>query len=136
MEYNKVIIYGLLDIFYVNYKKYNVVIKFKPKPLKGDWNGSGHKLGLEYICEAIYKLNKNHLEHMKVYGSGNEERITGKHETASYNEFTYSVGGRNTSIRIGNETYKNKCGYFEDRRPSSNCDPYLVTAIIMRTIMV
>ena len=27
----------------------------------------------------------------------------------------------------------NKKGYFEDRRPSSNCDPYLVTSIIFKT---
>ena len=25
-------------------------------------------------------------------------------------------------------------GYFEDRRPSSNIDPYLVTAILLETI--
>ena len=30
--------------------------------------------------------------------------------------------------------FKNKKGYFEDRRPSSNCDPYLVTSKIMETI--
>ena len=27
----------------------------------------------------------------------------------------------------------NKKGYFEDRRPSSNCDPYLVTAVLFQT---
>ena len=27
----------------------------------------------------------------------------------------------------------NKKGYFEDRRPSSNCDPYLVTGKIFET---
>ena len=41
-----------------------------------------------------------------VYGKNNEERLTGHHETASYNTFTYGIGTRNTSIRIGNETFK------------------------------
>ena len=30
------------------------------------------------------------------------------------------------------EEYK---GYFEDRRPASNCDPYLVTSLIMTTTL-
>jgi glutamine synthetase len=27
-------------------------------------------------------------------------------------------------------------GYFEDRRPSSNCDPYCVTEAIVRTVLL
>lgn len=30
-------------------------------------------------------------------------------------------------------SYKTKKGYFEDRRPSSNCDPYTVTDVMVRT---
>ena len=29
---------------------------------------------------------------------------------------------------------KNKSGYFEDRRPASNMDPYLVTSKIFKTV--
>lgn len=125
---------------------HNVKIEYEPKPLKGHWNGSGchanystklmrEENGLEHIMVAIEKLGIKHSEHMKVYGDGNLERMTGRNETASYDKFTYGVASRNVSVRIGTETYKNKKGYFEDRRPSSNCDPYLVSAKIFETTM-
>jgi len=128
---------------------YNVTINFEPKPMKGELNGSGchvnfsthnmrngtdSKTGLEFIDDAIKKLSEKHSEHMDVYGAGNEERMTGEFETAAYNVFSDGIANRGCSIRRGNETYKNQKGYFEDRRPSSNCDPYLVTSKIFDTI--
>jgi glutamine synthetase len=70
---------------------------------------------------------------MENYGNDNNKRMTGHHETASYYKFTWGIGSRNTSIRIGYDTYKNKKGYFEDRRPASNINPYLATSIIFQT---
>ena len=70
---------------------------------------------------------------MRFYGNDNKERMTGKHETANYDTFTYGYGSRGTSVRIGNDVYKNKCGYYEDRRPSSSMDPYLVTSLLFET---
>jgi glutamine synthetase len=128
---------------------FHVSINFEPKPMKGQLNGSGchtnfsthnmrngtsNRTGLEYIDEAIKKLSIKHSEHMEVYGSGNEERMTGEFETAKYDVFSDGIANRGCSIRRGNETYKNQKGYFEDRRPSSNCDPYLVTSKIFDTI--
>merc|ERR1712179_240492 len=91
--------------------------------------------GLEVIKDAIYKLGAKHAEHIAVYGEGNELRLTGKHETASIDQFCYGVANRGASIRIGRDTEAEGKGYFEDRRPSSNADPYTVTGKIMETIM-
>lgn len=57
-------------------------------------------------------------------------RMSGLHETANYNKFSYGVANRGCSVRIPRDTEKNQCGYLEDRRPSSNMDPYKVTSLI------
>ena len=70
---------------------------------------------------------------MEVYGDGNRMRMTGQHETASYDNFSFGVADRGASVRIPRETEKNKRGYLEDRRPASNMDPYVVTSMIFET---
>ena len=71
--------------------------------------------------------------HVKNYGHDIESRLTGKHETASYKVFKYGVADRGASIRIPRDAEREGKGYFEDRRPASNCDPYVVTAKIFKT---
>ena len=46
------------------------------------------------------KFEKNHIKHMEVYGKFNKQRLTGIHETAHINDFSWGVGTRHTSIRI------------------------------------
>ena len=123
---------------------YNYIIDFSAKPVKGDWNGSGCHVnfstntmreegGYDTIIKSIEKLKHKHQEHIEIYGDDNIERLTGKHETSDMNTFTYGVANRGASIRIPNTTFTNKCGYFEDRRPSSSADMYLVTSKIFKT---
>lgn len=122
-------------------EKYNWTMNIHPKPLSGNWNGSGCHVnfsnekmrndnGYDDILKCISNLEKNHTKHIELYGEDNKERLSGLHETSSYNTFIWDVANRETSIRIPSETMKNKKGYFEDRRPSSNMDPYIVTSLI------
>jgi len=84
--------------------------------------------------KPLKSLEKKHTEHIRVYGEGNERRLTGKHETASIDKFSWGVADRGASIRVPRTTEANKKGYIEDRRPASNMDPYTVSAKITETI--
>lgn len=44
--------------------------------------------GMTAIEAAIEKLSKTHAEHISQYGTGNEMRLTGKHETADMDTFS------------------------------------------------
>jgi len=125
-------------------ESFSALVSFDPKPIGGDWNGSGchtnfstkamrERGGIDVIHEAVEKLGKKHAEHIRVYGEGNERRLTGKHETASMHTFSAGVGNRGCSIRIPNMAVKEGFGYFEDRRPASNMDPYVVTSKLVET---
>ena len=128
-------------------EKYGIDIEYHCKPLGDtDWNGSGMHAnfsttymrevgGKDYFEALMAAFDKNLMDHIAVYGPDNDMRLTGKHETAPWNKFSYGVADRGASIRVPHSFVKNDYkGYLEDRRPNSQGDPYQIASQILKTI--
>ncbi|CAI9753585.1 unnamed protein product [Fraxinus pennsylvanica] len=92
-----------------------IVLSFDPKPIPGDWYGAD--------AHTNYSTKSMRSEE-------------GKHETANIKTFKWGMADREASIRVGRETERDGKGYFEDRRPASNMDPYVVTSMITETTIL
>ena len=128
-------------------EEFDVIVDYSPKPIKGDWNGSGlhtnfsnlkmREIGGEEYFNKIFDVFKNRRQcHIDSYGSGNHERLTGKHETAPIDEFSWGISDRGSSMRVPQPTAKEWKGYLEDRRPAANADPYKIIKVIDESLSI
>ncbi|CAI2934615.1 glutamine synthetase beta-grasp domain-containing protein [Aminobacter niigataensis] len=128
-------------------EKYGIDIEYHCKPLGDtDWNGSGmhanfstahlREVGGKAYFEALMDaFGEAREDHIAVYGPDNHLRLTGKHETASIDVFTWGVADRGASVRVPHSFVRDGYrGYLEDRRPNSQGDPYQIASQILKTI--
>jgi glutamine synthetase len=123
-------------------EKYGVSATLDPKPVPGDWNGAGMHTnfstastrdvnGIEHIKIILENMSTEIEYALDNYGHGYEIRLTGNHETCKYDEFKVGVSDRTASVRIPLTTQQEARGYFEDRRPNANADPYRVAKVLV-----
>ncbi|CAH0406292.1 unnamed protein product [Chilo suppressalis] len=129
---------------------FGIIISYHPKPMGKDHPGIGchHNFsvakmrgdeGIKEIERVCKVLCDKHNTTMKKYGledgEENRKRLTGKFETASFDNCKWGIADRGASIRLPRCVATERKGYLEDRRPAGDCDPYRVCTEIAETCL-
>ena len=93
-----------------------------------------------HFKEAIRSLSKLHSRHLRVYdphgGTDDMGCLTSQPSTSSFHDFSTATACRDVSVCIPDDVSCRGCGYFEDRRPAANCDPYNVMRAVVQTCLL
>jgi glutamine synthetase len=81
-----------------------------------------------YEKSAKHSARLLHILCLSLY----EQRLTGKHETASIHDFSYEYLIEVLHHESHYHCSKGWKGWLEDRRPASNGDPYKIAARIIK----
>ncbi len=121
-------------------ENHGVSISFDPKLFDGLAGSGGHvnystkqtrdENGYDTILEHMEKLSKYQEEAISLYGENNDKRLKGIWDAPSLKKFTYGLMNRKASVRISKKTFDDKKGFYEDRRPAANLDPYIVCSFL------
>jgi glutamine synthetase len=133
-------------------ERHDLYPAFNPKPIKGDWNGSGchftistrhtrHSVkdpadssrfscGSARIREITDKMSDNHEDFMRSTGSKNIERLTGTHNTSNFRTFSIGINTKSASVAIDSSGRG-----LEDRRPGANVDYYTILSLYARYLV-
>ncbi|XP_070389768.1 glutamine synthetase 2 cytoplasmic-like isoform X2 [Dermacentor albipictus] len=94
--------------------------------------------GMCAIRDAIEKLKRNADADLAKYNTArakrNKLRMESQMLTTPRPQFTAEDCSKEASVRIPRHVVDAGKGYFEDRRPGSNADPYTVCETLVRTI--
>ncbi|KAL5006788.1 hypothetical protein ScPMuIL_015594 [Solemya velum] len=130
---------------------YGYNVNYLPKPVEYCLPGSGVHInfsteemrqegGIKYIRAAMERVasvdQDKLLECYDVkWGEENKKRLTGQYYVPDVSNFRMGVADKWASLRIPPLVAERNCGYFEERRPSSNCDIYTAIAAFTKAAM-
>lgn len=95
--------------------------------------------GYKHIEEAMKRLEKSHCSDLKQYEGplgDNKKRLIGQFCASRADKFSWGVADRTASVKISKIVASKKKGYFEDRRPGADADPYVVISTLIKTILL
>lgn len=129
---------------------FDVVVSFEPRPFKGlklpgcaghinfSTKSSRSEGGFDWINQAMAKLELKHELHLAAYDprkeKSNEERLQGNLMATPRRQFSAGVATKNVCVRVPRQTQAAGRGFFEDRRPGANVEPYRAMQALVETL--